>query len=169
MRTRLAAIGILVIAALTVPLTSAFGGSATQTQTLTLSVTSGVPGSSFTVSALASVGPMGLGPISGCGAFGPFGTATAPDPSFVRVDVNFSPTPVHQEFTANNDGSWSTTITVPTDTVVGEYAVTATCTQATVGEVGSLDVTYSQALYTVVAAPVAAAPEAVVAAPRTTG
>jgi hypothetical protein len=165
MRTRLAAIGILVIAALTVPMTSALGN---EVLPLTLSVTSGVPGSSFTVSAP----PAPTNGIAGCDAVSNQALAEPPliaFPSHVTVDVNFSPTPVHQEFAANLDGSWSTTITVPAETVVGEYAVTATCTQAATTEVGSLDVTYSQALYTVVAAPVATAPEAVTAAPRTTG
>jgi hypothetical protein len=167
MRTRLAAVGIVVLAVLTVPMTSALGVG---TFELTLSVTSGVPGSSFTVSAPPAL----TNGVAGCDAVPGVpvtdaGSSTVLIPAHVTVDVNFSPTAVHQEFAANDDGSWTTTITVPADTVAGEYAVNATCRQIDLSEVGLLDVTYASVIYTVVAAPVATAPEAVVAAPRTTG
>lgn len=163
MRTRLAVVGVFAIAVLTVPLTAAFGAP-----TLTLNVNAGVPGSSFTVSVTDGEGCQESLPLSA-------DVLAEPDLATVDLAVDFSPTPVHQSFAANSNGTWSTVVTVPADTEPGPYTVQATCTQ--VGTT-ALDITYPFATYTVTApvaavpqfgGPEAAAPEAVVAAPSTTG
>jgi hypothetical protein len=97
--------------------------------------------------------------------------AAALDPATVSVTVSFSPTPVSFPSVPTAGGLWSVDITVPDGTVAGPYTVVALCNdgglEATgVGAAAIIAYPTEGATVTVTAA---AAAQAVIAQPRTTG